>query len=325
MKKFVVLGDLHLGIYNDSETWHKVAINLVNEIHGYCIENNITTVFMLGDWFHNRKHINTKTQHITHKIAKMIKPLKVIILVGNHDCYFKNTITPNSLELFKEYNHINIIEETTIIDDIALVPWNGELKKAKYCFGHFEISGFHMNDNYVCSKGIDKNKFDVYDKVLSGHFHTPSRQNTIIYLGAPYQQTFNDVGGKRGYYVFDNGELSFIEFTNYPHFMKHNASDKATGEIVGNIVRLTFFEDYGEKKNQAIVDDVLGKNPLQLHVDFKISKDITGDSQEEVNVGMLDHNEIITGYVKNCESPKHINKRILTKMMMKFKEESYGL
>jgi len=321
--KSVIVCDTHLGLYSDSDIWHDVVYNLFAEIYDYCIRNNIDTITHLGDFFHNRKSTNTKTQHIAHKIAKLLAPLKINIIVGNHDCYFKNKIIPNSLELFKKYNHINIIEETQIIDDVVLVPWLGELKEAKYCMGHFEINGFHMNDYYICKSGINESKFDSYNTVLSGHFHSPSRQNNIIYLGSAIQQTFNDVGGKRGYYVFDDGELTFIEFHKYPHFIKCNASDKVIDNLNGNIVRLTFLEDYGENKNQQIVDEVLSKNPLQIHVDFKISKDISGEKQEEVDVGMLDHDKVITSYIKNCETPKHINKKILTKMMLKFKEESY--
>ena len=181
-----------------------------------------------------------------------------------------------------------------------------------------------MNDYYVCNKGTDKSNFESYDMLLSGHFHTPSRQNNIIYLGSAIQQTFNDINGKRGYYVFDDGELTFIEFHKYPHFIEHNAVNDITEEMSGNIIKLTFLEDYGEIKNQQIVDEVLSKNPLQLHVNFKITKDITGEKQEDVDVGMLDHDKVIVNYIKNCETPKHINKNTLTKMMLKFKEESYG-
>ena len=40
----------------------------------------------------------------------------------------------------------------------------------------------------------------------------------------------------------------------------------------GNVIRLMFLKDFGEAKNQSIVDDILSKNPQQLHVDFKMAK-----------------------------------------------------
>jgi len=320
-----MLSDVHLGIYNDSETWHNVAIILFEEVCDYCIRNNIDTLLLLGDFFHNRKSTNTKTQHAAHKIAKIISPLKTYIIVGNHDCYFKNKIIPNSLELFKKYNHINIIEETTIIDDMSLVPWLGELKKSKYCFGHFAINGFNMNDNYTCGDGVESTKFKSYKSVFSGHFHTPSKQKNITYLGSPFQQTFNDINGKRGYYIFDNGDSHFIEFTKYPHFIKLNAGDKITDDISGNIIRLIFTEDFGENKNQMIVDKITDRNPLQLHVDFKISGNDNDQRQEEMDIGILDHDKVIKEYTKNYDLPKYISRKVLIKMMLKIKEEAYGL
>jgi len=325
MKKFVMLGDTHLGLYNDSEIWHNTIKILFEEICDYCIRNDIDTVIHGGDFFHNRKSINTKTLSTALEISKILKDIQVLLIVGNHDTFFKNKIKPNSIELFQKHKNITIIDTPTKIDNILLVPWNTNFDgiEAEYCFGHFEINGFHMNDYYVCNKGINPAIFNKFKSTYSSHFHTPSRQNNIIYLGSAIQQTFNDVGGKRGYYVFDDGELTFIEFHKYPHFIKCNASDKVIDNLNGNIVRLTFLEDYGENKNQQIVDEVLSKNPLQIHVDFKISKDISGEKQEEVDVGMLDHDKVITSYIKNCETPKHINKKTLTKMMLKFKEESY--
>jgi hypothetical protein len=78
------------------------------------------------------------------------KDLKTRIIIGNHDCYYKNQIHPSTLELFNEYSHIDIIDDITQVDDILLVPWGQvpeEKYDAKYCFGHFAINGFHMNDS----------------------------------------------------------------------------------------------------------------------------------------------------------------------------------
>lgn len=324
--KYLLFTDPHVGLYGDKEIWHEIVLNLVNEIHDFCKKNNIENIVCLGDFFHNRKTLNTKSQHIGHRIAKILDMFNTRLIVGNHDCYYKNKIIPNSLEQFKKYKNIDVIEETKVEDGIAFVPWLGELKPAKYCMGHFEISGFHMNDSYICSTGNDVNDFKTYDRVYSGHFHTPSYNNNVVYLGSPYQQTFHDVGSKRGYYVFEYGNLEFIEFKKYPHFIKVNASqlvDNKPEDIRGNIVKLVFSESYGEVVNQKIVESIRTQNPLQLHVDFKISTDdVDGYEEEEIDVGMLDHDNLIVNYIKNREVPKHINKKLLIKMMLKFKGET---
>lgn len=321
-----MLGDTHLGIYNDSEVWHDVTKSLFKEVCDYCIRNDIDTVVHGGDFFHNRKSTNTKTLDVALEISKILEGLNVFLIVGNHDTFFKNKIKPNSVEIFREHKHISIIDEPTKMEDILLVPWNSDFSdiESEFCFGHFEISGFKMNDNYTCEKGMSSSLFSKFKSVYSSHFHTPSRSKNITYLGAPFQQTFNDLDGKRGYYIFDNGEITFIEFTNYPHFIKHNAGEKIKKhEVDGNVIRLMFLKDFGEAKNQSIVDDVISKNPLQLHVDFKMAKSDDNEIEQNKDIGIIDHDEVIKNYIDNYEIPEHISKKILTKMILKFKKGAY--
>ena len=77
------------------------------------------------------------------------------MLVGNHDCHFKNTNLVNTPQLvLSEYANINVIEEPMTIDiDIpfCFIPWMNpenysscmtEMQEtnAEICIGHFEIS-----------------------------------------------------------------------------------------------------------------------------------------------------------------------------------------
>lgn len=314
MEKYVVLGDTHLGLYNDSEIWHNVVKNLFNEISDFCIRNNIKTIIHGGDFFHNRKNINVKTIQSSIEIIKTLKDLNLIIIIGNHDTYFKNTINPTSLQIFQKYNNVKIIDKPTKFDDILLVPWMGDHTsiKAKYCFGHFEINGFHMNSNYVCKKGIKYSQFKEFKQVLSSHFHTPSKKGNIQYLGSPFQQTFQDVNSKRGYYVWDNGDLKFIEFTNYPKFYKINASEKIKSKIIkNNIIKLEFKKDYGTNKNEQIVNECLQYNPLNLKVDFSEIALNEVEIDEKETLSLMDHNKIINKYINKFDLPDNIKKKTL--------------
>jgi len=312
--KFLLVSDLHIGLHNDSDIWHKVVIDLAKEIRDCCIKNDIEYIVVLGDWFHNRKSINVKTQNISHQIVKILNDFHIGIIIGNHDIYFKNTVQPTSLEMFKKYNHIDIIDKTIVNGNISFVQWLGDIpEKTKYCFGHFEISGFHMNDNYVCKKGIEATKFSDFKHIYSGHFHTPSRQGNITYLGAPYQQTFHDVGGKRGYYTWEDGDLQFIEFHKYPKFHKVNTNDKITKKLVeGNIIKLIFEKDYGTTENEKIVNKVKNFNPLNLKVDFSNIANDSGEitSRDEV-LSLINHDEIIIEYINKSDKPVNIKKNVL--------------
>lgn len=326
--KYVMLGDTHLGVHNDSEIWHKVVLDLFKEICDYCTKNDIKTIIHGGDFFHNRKHINVKTIQIGIEIIELLKDLQLIIITGNHDTYFKNSIQPTSLEIFKEYKQVKIIDEPTKFNNILLVPWMGDPNKIKanYCFGHFEISGFHMNDNYVCKKGYNSNQFSQFKQTYSSHFHTPSRQGNITYLGSPYQQTFHDVDGKRGYYIWEDGKLEFIEFHKYPKFHKVSTNDKINKELIeGNIIKLIFEKDYGTNENEKLVNKVKSFNPLNFKVDFS---HITDDSVEITSrdevLSLINHDEIIIEFIKKSEQPTNIKKEVLTKISNNMIKEIKG-
>ncbi len=316
--KYLLVGDTHLGLYGDSDVWHKVALDLFKEIHDTCVRQNIETIIHLGDFFHNRKSMNTKTQHVAHEIADMLNGLKLLVIVGNHDTYYKNNILPTSLIIFRKYNNIQIISTPIFLENnIILVPWGSEIPPThyKYCMGHFEIAGFHMNDSYVCKKGDDPSKFSSFQKVFSGHFHTPSTQGKITYLGSPFQQSFHDAGSTRGYYIFENGELDLIEFRKYPHFIKMSTENIRQIKIKGNVIKLTFEKDYGTIENEKIIDSVMSKEPYQLHVDFsKISYDLDEEPEEDMP-DMIDHDEIIKDYVGKIEKPMNIKEKTLLEII----------
>jgi len=232
--------------------------------------------------------------------------------------------------MFKKHNHVTIIDKTTKIyvpGNLVLVPWLGDIpEKTEYCFGHFEISGFHMNDNYVCKKGIEATKFSDFKQVISGHFHTPSRQGNITYLGAPYQQTFHDAGGKRGYYTWEDGDLQFIEFNKYPKFCKVNTSDKLTKKLIeGNIIKLIFEKDYGTNENEKIVDKIKSLNPLNLKVDFSnIANDSVELTSRDDVLSLINHDEIIDEYIEKSDKPTNIKKNVLVSITKNMIEKITG-
>lgn len=329
MKRALVT-DTHLGLYNDSDLWLDIVFNFFKEIVKYCYSNNINQLIHLGDFFDNRKSLNTKTQHIAHRIAKILeinKELQTYIIVGNHDCYYKNQIHPNTLELFKEYKHIHVIDEITKLDDILLVPW-GEVPEAtrgaKYCFGHFAIDGFHMNDSAICKGGIDRIKFKDFDKVLSGHFHSPSNNKNITYLGSPYGQTFNDAFGVRGFHIFDDGKLDFIEYINAPKFIKIYTTSEVLNpdEIKGNIVRIVFTKDFGTNQNQTIIDNIIKHEPLLYSVDFaNMDSDKSVDDYEEY-VEMETKEKIAEKFINEQTFPANVNIITLKTMYNKIMKEA---
>jgi DNA repair exonuclease SbcCD nuclease subunit len=312
-----------------SDLYHDVVYSLFKEIQQVCLEQNIKHIVHLGDFFHDRKVLNTKTQNVAHRIANLFTDdILMYLVLGNHDIYYKDRLNPTTAELFNTHPAIRPIDKITKIHgDIVLCPW-GLVPKGHegYLMGHFELNGFKMNSTFVCEHGQDVaelQKDNNFKHIYSGHFHTPSTKNGITYLGSPYQQTFHDVGSARGYYIWEDGEMEFIEFKSAPQFMIMETENINTKLVKNNIVRLVFREDRGSVENQKMIDEIMSFSPVKLQVDFSQVK-IEGSEEvreAQVEASLLDHNQIIKDYIDKTALPEFVNKKMLLTMIDKLKEE----
>jgi DNA repair exonuclease SbcCD nuclease subunit len=233
--KIAIIGDTHIGIRNDSPMFFQNSVNFFTEVFfPYCKENNISKVIHVGDFFDRRKYININIISQTRK--KILQPMKEMgmqmdLILGNHDCYYKNTNAVNApREIFDCFENINIIETPCIINyygcDIGLVPWitkeNFEeckdfikKQKTRILCGHFEIDGREVLRGIRHEGGMPSSMFKNYEMVLSGHFHIRSYEDNICYVGTPYQLYMSDLNEQKGFHVFDT-ETSQLEFIENP-------------------------------------------------------------------------------------------------------------
>lgn len=231
--KMVILGDTHFGMRGDSIIFHKHYEKFYNTVFfPYLKENNIDTVFQMGDLFDRRKFINFNSLFLCRKyFFNRLKENNITFysILGNHDITYRNTLEINSSQLLlNEYDNITVYDEfvTKEFDGIPIdiVPWlcddNEESIKesiknsrSQLCIGHFEIRGFEMDKGNISQTGIDKSLLSKYDMVLSGHFHHKSDDGQIFYVGTPGQMTWADYKDPRGFHIFDTNtrELEFIQ------------------------------------------------------------------------------------------------------------------
>jgi len=237
--KIAIICDTHWGARSDNQSMLKYFSVFYKKVFfPYIDKHNIDTVVHLGDLFDRRKFINFYTLSVFHKF--FLDPLSsrkidFRILLGNHDVYYKNSNSLNSItELFYDMDNVIVYPMSTKVSfdgvDFGFVPWiNSEneketkafLKKApSILFGHFEINGFEFVPGVMSRNGFDDDNFKKFDTVLSGHYHRKMSRKNIHYLGAPYEMTWSDYGDRRGFHVFDTDtrELVFIE---NPHKIFH--------------------------------------------------------------------------------------------------------
>lgn len=316
--KCLLVSDIHLGVLHNDDIWLSQSIKLFQQIIDECIKRNVYSLCILGDFFHDRKNLFMKTMNTAYKIADMLREnnIHVVYLKGNHDVFYKTENSVSSLQIFNEYPNIEIINESTVIDDISFTSWNGELLDAKYLFGHLEINDFPVTHSKIFDKShYNPPDFKRYKKVMTGHFHIPSTKENITYLGAPFHLNFNDVGSVRGFYYFDseNDIVEFIEFDGVKFVYISSEEEIDPIKIKGNIIRLIFEKDYGTVGNNTIIEKIHQYEPLRFFTDFsKISNIIDVDDDEDTNDEILgqtmkSNKEILFDFIELGKHPQHIN------------------
>ena len=233
MTKVGLISDTHFGARNDQKIFLELFGRYIKEIFvPRLCEEGITTLFHLGDIVDKRKSINFLS--LQYLVEDFLKPAKesgidVHLVVGNHDTFYRNRNDLNASIAFREYL-ASVYDEPSKVEiygrDVFLIPWVNESNHEQFrrlleeecssdtvILGHLEIAGFRYNKRSMACEGMNPLNFGHVAKVLSGHFHTPSRKGNIEYIGSPFQITWADEGEARGGYIFDlqSLELEMIE------------------------------------------------------------------------------------------------------------------
>jgi DNA repair exonuclease SbcCD nuclease subunit len=227
-----VIGDMHIGVRNSNSFLMKEQEEFFFGFFFPLLENNeIETVIHLGDFFDSRVSVNINAFSFANRLLKKFVESKIrfISILGNHDMYYKNSTELScTAEVFKGYDSdfVKLVTEPSVIHPgakILLVPWICESNKeqclktleesdADYCMGHFELEGFKISKHFVSEKSTaDLNLFSKFKRVFSGHYHVPSEAGNIVYVGTPYQMSWNDSGTEKRMFLFVDGK-----FTEYP-------------------------------------------------------------------------------------------------------------
>lgn len=241
MTKIAIVNDTHFGCRGDSPVFLDHQEKFFSQVFFPKLdEENIKIVFDLGDTFDRRKYINFVTLDRAKKFffdELQKRGIEYHAIVGNHSVYYTNTNEINSMELLlQEYDnfHIYVTEPKELTFDgtrIMMVPWMSKnnyslcheaIKNsdAHILMGHFAIQGFEMSKGNICEDGMPKEDFSKFEAVYSGHFHHPSEYNNIHYLGAQYEMTWVDYGGKRGFHIFDTITRD-LELVQNPYHLFH--------------------------------------------------------------------------------------------------------
>lgn len=235
--KTIVWTDCHFGLRHNSSEHNQDIIDYMNWMVAIAKDKGAETCIFMGDYHHHRNSINAQTQDFMIKGMEILNEnfLKTYFLVGNHDLYYRENRSITSAKFAKLFPNIELIDELTVKDNVALVPWlvEDEWKdiqsiKSKYVFGHLELPGFKMNAMVEMPDHgtLNGSHFQYQDYVFSGHFHKRQTKGKINYIGNPFGHNYSDVWDfERGALFLEwDKEPEFLNYTEGPRFISINLS-----------------------------------------------------------------------------------------------------
>ena len=261
----------------------------------------------------------------------------MFLIVGNHDTFYKNVNTVNSvkfLEKLTQTENLIIVEEDPyfiMIQDkiLGLFPWgfnpNEDLAKYKnyqicdYGFGHFETNGIELSGNI--SSGAKYNYTDLFklaEYIFSGHYHINSlytggkKHNRLLMVGSSLQLDWGDYNKSKYIYTLDPVADELISFENTVNarfekvFYSLLETNGYTEEQLQKLCKNNFIKFVIDVKYQF--NDILKytevlKNykPISLEIEYLISltSDVIMESADElVKSNAKDNKSYLLEYIQ---------------------------
>ena len=322
--KVAIITDTHYGCRKGSKHLHDYFELFYKNIFFPALkEHGVEAVVHMGDAFDSRKSIDYQSLEWAKRVVfDPLSEYETHMIIGNHDCYYKNTNNVNSPELLLQtYPNITTyskVSEATLDNlKVLFIPWiNAEnyedtvnaikVSDSVCAMGHLELSGYPAHRGHYMDKGLSGELFKTFTKVFSGHYHTRSDDGRIFYLGNPYEMYWNDANDTRGFHIFDTETLEtkpidnpfrmfytiFYEDTNHQTFDTREYEDK--------LIKLVVRKKSDTKKFEKFVDKLYSANVADMKIvenfDFSGWYESVGDEVETE-----DTLSILNRYIKESE------------------------
>ena len=318
-EKIALFSDSHFGVRKNNKVFlQRIISYFTEEAIPYLKEHNISTLIFLGDFFDNRDNQNVLVKNEVYSLFKHhLNDFRIIMLLGNHDIYYKNTLEVNSLKFISEFENVTIIDHITDImignHKGLLVPWqvddsilSRDCSGYDICCGHFEINSFYVNKTTKFEHGLSPTFFFNNFKVtFSGHFHLFEDRtignSKIVYVGTQYHLSRHDIETDKGFVVLDTETLEYerVLSKNTIKYITNVWPDKLTEEETrGNIidVYVLISDVYDEADVNRYIEQLEKWKPLEINPFPKYNVNSSGGTVSSKNFKSME--VIVTDYIE---------------------------
>lgn len=339
IRKINLIGDLHLGIKNNSMEWLEIQKSFLLDFLMDKIDEDFDqdrdVLFLEGDIFHSRESINVRIHDealtIFKKLSEKFKR-GIYIIIGNHDVYYKDRNAVHSLKAISHLaNNIHVFEKPEIITinqvhNFLMLPWVEDSTKitdiiknhstlCDYIVCHADIKGLRFNKWTKVEHGLEINDLSSYRRVYSGHIHHRQEFKNVLYTGTPYQMDRGDRDNIKGFYQLDltTNDITetFIENTSSPVYKKYDilqllelpadtVVEMLNNSFVDIMISVNFVNKFSVTRFlEAISKSKYRKIEFFTYVD-QVTEEISSDFNPEDQFNILD---IFKGYLKTKDYP----------------------
>lgn len=330
--KILLLADLH---HKNIEYFVDYQLSFLKNLINLIQNKKIDRLFILGDVMDNRFVLDIRILNLFRDVySEISKYVDIYIICGNHDKYHNNINSINSLDsIFVSKNNHIIVDRPFKIDNCVLVPFINESNIEKitdfisknnssnnYLFGHFELSGFRLSPtgNRISKHTqLYRTDYDHYKKVFSGHFHSKQEKNNVLYVGSPYQLSFDELEEK-GIFILDTDtdKLDFICNRNeiYKKFYIEEDSDLTIlKDITNKIVKI--YVNSSDPEFLSLVELEIEKYAPKTCNTY--SKNIDIIKTEENDDASNFENDLHEGFLDSLNYDTYSEKEVLSKIFKK--------
>lgn len=337
--KLLITADIHVHSHRNDPKRIEDGLECLEWIYKTAIKEQVESVIIAGDLFHNRFQLNSYTYA---KVCQLIQqsPIKTLLLLGNHDMLYEDRWDTHSLIPFKTSPSCVVIDTPQTLNiggiDIDFLPYTPlpsshipffANSPAKMLITHVAVADAVLNAKFDIKSVEDDSKdkeiisasaFERWNKVYMGHYHYAQQVSKIVeYIGSPMQLSFGEAGQKKHVIILDTETLQARYIENKISPMFHIIED------VKHISKIDVKNAYVQIRTDG---DVVNKFDLReqletagiRELEFAPPKQNLEDQASKAlfNVAKVinDRSQLVDHYVDSIDLPAGLDKTQLKKV-----------